>query len=129
MSYDMALAEIRTLRARILEQDRLLEEMRAQRDMALSEHSTTMGMLNEQDRAIAERDVLIAEMAADKQRLDFMAEHEAWIAWSRDGETCRVFHRFESGDTEPMIGWNKPFSSSARAAIDAAILANKETGK
>lgn len=61
-------------------------------------------------------------LSGDAARLDFMATREAWIAWSKDGESCRVFHRDEDGDTAPMMGWNTDaWQPSARAAIDAAM--------
>lgn len=69
----------------------------------------------------------------DAERLDFMAEHGAWIAWVKDGERCRVFYRDEDGDTVPMMGWNHPnaWHACPREAIDAAIDArtNAETEK
>lgn len=62
----------------------------------------------------------IKAMREDAARLEWMASREAWIAWSRDGELCRVFHRDEDGDAVPIMGWNSPWHESARAAIDAA---------
>ena len=59
--------------------------------------------------------------AEDTARLNFMIEHEAWIAWSRDAESCRVFHHDEEGDTGPIMGWvPEAWSNSPRDAIDKA---------
>jgi len=64
----------------------------------------------------------------DAARLDFLASHEAWVAWSKDGEVCRIFHRNEEGDIAPIMGWKCPWFDNARAAIDAAraALAGRE---
>jgi hypothetical protein len=62
-----------------------------------------------------------ANAGEDAGRLDFMAEHEAWIAWTKDGESCRVFVRNEDGDTGPLMGWiPEAWAHSAREAIDKA---------
>lgn len=70
--------------------------------------------------------------AADKrdaERLEFMMEHEAWIAWSKDGESCRLFHRSEDGEPMPMLGWGaRHWSHDPREAIDAAIAQRQEGG-
>lgn len=69
----------------------------------------------------AERDALVA-MARDSEMLDFMAAHGARIAWSRDGECCRVFHADENGHDVPMCGWNAGKNwPTAREAIKAAM--------
>lgn len=58
----------------------------------------------------------------DSERLDFLATNEAWIAWTKDGESCRVFHRNEDGDCEPIMGWvPEAWAHSPREAIDAAM--------
>ncbi len=62
----------------------------------------------------------VRELEQDAARLDWMASREAWIAWSKDGEICRVFHRDEDGDAVPIMGWRSPWFDTARAAIDAA---------
>lgn len=62
------------------------------------------------------------EALTDAARLDFMSSHEAWIVWGKDGEVCRVFHRNDNGDSEPIMGWKCPWFDTAREAIDAAIL-------
>lgn len=62
----------------------------------------------------------VRELEQDAARLDWMASREAWIAWSKDGEICRVFHRDEEGDAVPIMGWSSPWFDTARAAIDAA---------
>lgn len=59
---------------------------------------------------------------SDAARLNFMASHSAWIAWTREGDLCRVFERDECGDSRPWTGWDK-YYGSAREAIDAAIQA------
>jgi len=65
---------------------------------------------------------------ADTARLDFLAGHDAWIAWSKDGEVCRVFCRDGDDDCMPIMGWRSPWFSSPREAIDAAraALAGRE---
>lgn len=59
----------------------------------------------------------------DAARLDFVSQHQAWIAWTLDSDRCRLFHRTEDGDAEPMMGWSNPgaWCDTAREAIDAAI--------
>jgi len=48
-------------------------------------------------------------------------QREAWIAWSKDGESCRVFHRDEDGDTGPIMGWvPEAWHHDPREAIDRA---------
>lgn len=72
----------------------------------------------------------LTEEAKDAARLDFMAEHEAWIGWSKDGESCRVFHRDEDGDVLPMLGWGaRHWRNSAREAIDAVIASHIKAGQ
>jgi hypothetical protein len=68
-------------------------------------------------------------MAEDAARLDFMTDREAWIAWSRDREVCRVFVRDDGGDAVPLLGWGagKNFHT-AREAIDAPIAASAQKG-
>jgi hypothetical protein len=68
--------------------------------------------------------------ALDAARLDFMAQHEAWIAWTKDGESCRVFVRDEDGDTGPLMGWvPEAWGHNAREAIDAAMSASQDKPK
>lgn len=69
--------------------------------------------------------------AKDAGRLDFMAQHEAWIAWSKDGESCRVFIVDEDGGTRPFMGWRVPdaWQSTPRDAIDAAIATSADEVK
>jgi len=64
----------------------------------------------------------------DANRLEFMMEREAWIAWGKDGESCRLFHRNEDdGEPMPMLGWGaRHWSHDPREAIDAAIRAAQE---
>ena len=64
----------------------------------------------------------------DAARVDWLAANEAWVAWSRDGEMCRVFHRDEDGDTKPIMGWKCPWFSTAREAIDAAMSNQTQKG-
>lgn len=60
----------------------------------------------------------------DAEMLDFMIEHEAWVAWSRDRECCRVFSRDEEGNVAPMTKWGAGLNfDSGREAIRAAIAA------
>jgi hypothetical protein len=60
--------------------------------------------------------------ALDSDRLDFLATHGAWIAWSRDRECCRVFHVDADGQDVPICGWGDGNNwLTARDAIDAAI--------
>lgn len=62
----------------------------------------------------------------DTERLDWLAQHGAWIAWGRDGEMCRVFHHSddEDGRAVPFCGWGSgKCYPTAREAIDAAMLA------
>jgi hypothetical protein len=73
-------------------------------------------------RTAEEKDASHAANAGeDAARLDFMAERGAWIAWTKDGESCRVFVRNEDGDTGPLMGWiPEAWAHSAREAIDKA---------
>lgn len=64
---------------------------------------------------------ILAENNDDSGRLEWMASHEAWVAWSKDGEVCRVFHRNDDGDIQPIMGWKCPWFDCARDAIDAAM--------
>lgn len=59
----------------------------------------------------------------DTERLNFMMERSYWIAWSKDGESCRVFHhRDDDGDTGPVMGWvPAAWAYSPREAIDKAM--------
>lgn len=71
-------------------------------------------------------DAASKEPSGDTERLDFVMRHEAWIAWSKDGESCRLFHRDEDGEPMPMLGWGaRHWSHNPREAIDAAIAATK----
>jgi hypothetical protein len=64
----------------------------------------------------------LRDAEADAKRLDFMAQHSAWIAWSKDHEKCRVFVRNEDGEHLPIMGWiNEAWRHTEREAIDAAI--------
>jgi Lar family restriction alleviation protein len=57
----------------------------------------------------------------DTERLNFMVQHEAWVAFGKDGESCRVFSRNEDGDAMPMLGWGaRHWRHDPREAIDAA---------
>lgn len=59
--------------------------------------------------------------AVDAARLDFMAQREAWIAWAKDGESCRVFISNEDGENLPLMGWvPEAWAHDARTAIDKA---------
>lgn len=59
----------------------------------------------------------------DVARLEFLMEREAWIAWGKDGERCRVFHRNEDGDSVPFLGWGheNAWQENPRYAIDDAM--------
>jgi hypothetical protein len=63
--------------------------------------------------------------ALDARRLEFMMERGAWIAWSKDGESCRLFHRVDDGGettSMPMVGWGaRHWKQDPREAIDAAM--------
>lgn len=69
--------------------------------------------------------------AKDAERLQFLIEREAWIAWSKDGESCRLFHRSDDdGEPMPMLGWGaRHWSNTPREAIDAAIAQQREGGE
>lgn len=67
-----------------------------------------------------------SEAVRDAERLEFLITHGAWVAWSKDHELCRVFHRDEDGDIEPFLGWRESARAAAytaRDAIDAAMAA------
>lgn len=67
--------------------------------------------------------------ALDAKRLDFLASRGAWVAWSRDGECCRVFHVDADGQDVPMCGWGSGKNwLTPREAIDAAIAAQQGKG-
>lgn len=67
-------------------------------------------------------------MVRDGERLDWMSERGAWIAWSKDYECCRVFVPTDDGG-EPALGWGAGKSRhTAREAIDAAMSAALEDG-
>lgn len=59
-------------------------------------------------------------MPTDTQRLDWLTSRDAFVAWTREGEHCRVFYRSDD-DFEPICGW-PVFFEDARSAIDAAML-------
>jgi len=60
-------------------------------------------------------------LIADRERLDFMIQQEAWVGWTKDGESCRVFYLDADGDLAPIMGWGShAWSFDARAAIDKA---------
>jgi hypothetical protein len=59
--------------------------------------------------------------ASDSERLDFMIEREAWIGWTKDGESCRAFSRDHDGDMAPIAGWGpQAWAHDGRKAIDIA---------
>lgn len=67
--------------------------------------------------------------ALDAARLEFLITHEAWIAWSFDGESCRVFHHDDDGESCPMMGWvPEAWFHDPRVAIDATT-ASREVVK
>ena len=71
-----------------------------------------------------------AAVATDTERLDFLTEREAWVAWSKDRESCRVFVRNDEGASTPMMGWGAQHSrKSAREAIDAAMQSTAGVGQ
>lgn len=68
-----------------------------------------------------------AALNSDTERLDFLAAHGAWVAWSRDRECCRVFHVDADGQDVPMCGWGDGKNwLTPRKAIDAAIAAQRK---
>lgn len=70
---------------------------------------------------------ITAAMNSDTERLDFLAAHGAWVAWSRDRECCRVFHVDAEGQNVPMCGWGDGKNwLTPREAIDAAIAAQRK---
>ena len=69
--------------------------------------------------AIEEMEKTKTETTTDTKRLDWLCSKGAWIAWDRDGETCRVFEHNEDG-IRPITGWDISFDT-ARDAIDAAM--------
>lgn len=95
-------------------------------DRVTGQHMYTQDQYDEESRA-AREDGRHDAAQEDAKRLDFMSQHEAWIAWTNDGELCRVFHREEDGDSAPLMGWNNAnaWQTSARVAIDAAIAKTK----
>lgn len=67
-----------------------------------------------------------SEAVRDVERLEFLITHGAWVAWSKDHELCRVFHRDDDGDIEPFLSWRESARAAAytaRDAIDAAMAA------
>ncbi len=87
-------------------------------------------LLAKYDTLESENASLREEMAKAKQdaaRLDFMSSREAWIAWSKDGESCRVFIQSENDGPEPIMGWGAfdAWYDTARKAIDAALAKSK----
>jgi hypothetical protein len=59
----------------------------------------------------------------DTQRLDFLMTYQAWVAWNREGDACRVFVEDEEGGGKaPIVGWGADkWSATGREAIDAAM--------
>jgi hypothetical protein len=68
------------------------------------------------------------QVTEDSAMLDWLVQHEAWIAWGQDGETCRVFHRDDDGDALPFMGWKCPRFDNARDAIRAAMSREQSGG-
>ena len=65
------------------------------------------------------------DVARDTARLEFMMMRSAWIAWSKDGESCRLFH-CKDDESVPMLGWGaRHWSHDPREAIDAVIAQEK----
>lgn len=64
--------------------------------------------------------------ARDAERLDFLANHGAYVAWSKDRECCAVFLRDNEGNSGPMTKWGENWLT-AREAIDAAIAAQQSS--
>lgn len=135
----LAAAEART--ARMDEHARFITEYRLWKDVdAPDAHPEMVHSMAESHwgRAAGEmwrRRAILAASAApaaqeDAKRLDFMIQQEAWVAWSKDGESCRVFHRDDDGACTPIMGWNNTaaWHHDARPAIDAAIAANTPKG-
>lgn len=111
---------------RIRDEDHVDEALRAFREDPTGDNAT--GII-QAALTVWTADVRAAPSAAssdarDTKRLDFMVRHEAWIAWGKDGESCRVFHRNEEGDAVPMLGWGaRHWRHDPREAIDAALSA------
>jgi len=80
-------------------------------------------------KAFAVEGVQVVLAARDAARLDFMAEHEAWVSWNRDRDSCRVFID-DLDSRRPMMGWVPEASANtAREAIDAAMRATQQEGE
>lgn len=99
----------------------------AQKDGNLDDRANARGALKAAFRAaLAAAQPLWRSGGKDTERLDWLAQHGAWIAWGRDGEMCRVFHHSddEDGRAVPFCGWGfGKCYPTAREAIDAAMLA------
>jgi hypothetical protein len=79
--------------------------------------------------AVAHQNAVLATSAADAmdaERLDFLIQHEAWVAFGKDGESCRVFIRNDAGDAMPILGWGaRHWRHNPREAIDSAMAASR----
>lgn len=65
----------------------------------------------------------VSDDKRDAERLEFLMEYSAYIAWGKVGERCRVFVRDEDGDASPYLGWKSAWSDCPREAIDNCIAA------
>jgi hypothetical protein len=61
------------------------------------------------------------EANKDSERLAWLIEHGARVAWTREGEHCRVFKN-DGEDDYPVCGWPTFFETGIEA-IDAAMAA------
>jgi len=71
---------------------------------------------------IAELETEAAELRKDRDRLDWLIQHEAYVSHSRDGEVCNVWFRWDDEGQEggPAEGYPQKCYHDGRQAIDAA---------
>lgn len=65
---------------------------------------------------------------SDTDRLTWLTQTKAYVAWSRDGETCHLVWPYNPHDEEDQCGLLQPECyTSPREAIDAAMRGNMPT--
>ena len=77
-------------------------------------------ILSALEKATAEANKQAEALATDKERLEFLNSHGAYISHSRDGEVCNVWRFDEDGEQEPVEGYPQKCYYDFREAIDKA---------
>lgn len=109
---------------------RHVEHMTTERLFSKSDIAAELGYRDREIDRLRKELEEVERVVTDTERLNWLIAHSAYVSYSRDGEVCNVWYRFDpnddAGDSVPVQGFPQKNYSNPRDAIDACMKGNND---